>query len=399
MATMRDIAKAAGVSPATVSRVLNHDPTISVTTATKLRILNVAEELEYVKKNGRKASAKERLNIAIVDWYSEADLAEDPYYLYLMTAVEKYCASQNINTFRVVNVNGVYRNSVDLKVDGMIAIGRFLISEVEQLSKITSNIIFLDSSPDEERFDSIMVNTKLGTKQALDYLFSLGHRKIAFIGGEVVGNNREKTLDSRKDICLYARSSNRCRIWFEEADYLTEGSRMTQELQIGIRICRRRFLRRMIMSRPGFNNLSMNGIKVPSQISLVGSNLASQTLNPPLTTVNIPIDYIRGGHRPLQKYRSNSSKYPEHVCIDAVENSQKLCRTQNEFLKNNRKFGAFLKVSRGCNKEFAFVCPSAKRISQNFKKQNDKNSKYSGYRSKSKRSRRIFLRAHRSISG
>jgi len=40
--------------------------------------------------------------------------------------------------------------------------------------------------------------------------------------------------------------------------------------------------------------LSMNGIKVPSQISLVGfNNLASvKFLNPPLTTVNIPIDYI-----------------------------------------------------------------------------------------------------------
>ena len=299
MATMRDIAKAAGVSPATVSRVLNHDPTISVTTATKLRILNVAEELEYVKKNGRKASAKERLNIAIVDWYSEADLAEDPYYLYLMTAVEKYCASQNINTFRVVNVNGVYLNSVDLKVDGMIAIGRFLISEVEQLSKITSNIIFLDSSPDEERFDSIMVNTKLGTKQALDYLFSLGHRKIAFIGGEVVGNNREKTLDSRKDMLVSYMRDHQIDVSdlvFEGSRLsFTEGSRMTQEL-----LNRHKDLPTAIFAANDnvatgvLTTLSMNGIKVPSQISLVGfNNLASvKFLNPPLTTVNIPIDYI-----------------------------------------------------------------------------------------------------------
>lgn len=299
MATIRDIAKGAGVSPATVSRVLNHDPTISVTTATKLRILDVAEELEYVKKNGRKSSTKERLNIAIVDWYSEADLAEDPYYLYLMTAVEKYCASQNINTFRVVNVNGVYLNSVDLKVDGMIAIGRFLISEVEQLSKITSNIIFLDSSPDEARFDSIMVNTKLGTKQALDYLFSLGHRKIAFIGGEVVGNNREKTLDSRKDMFVsYMRDHQMdvSDLVFEGSRLsFAEGSRMTQEL-----LNRHKDLPTAIFAANDnvatgvLTTLSMNGIKVPSQISLVGfNNLASvKFLNPPLTTVNIPIDYI-----------------------------------------------------------------------------------------------------------
>ena len=54
MATIRDIAKAAGVSPATVSRVLNHDPTISVGVDTKLRIFDVAEELEYVTPKDRR---------------------------------------------------------------------------------------------------------------------------------------------------------------------------------------------------------------------------------------------------------------------------------------------------------------------------------------------------------
>ena len=54
MATIRDIAKTAGVSPATVSRVLNHDPTISVGVDTKLRIFDIAEELEYVVPRERR---------------------------------------------------------------------------------------------------------------------------------------------------------------------------------------------------------------------------------------------------------------------------------------------------------------------------------------------------------
>ena len=49
MATIKDIAKQAQVSPTTVSRVLNYDKTLSVSDETKQRIFEVAEELNYTK--------------------------------------------------------------------------------------------------------------------------------------------------------------------------------------------------------------------------------------------------------------------------------------------------------------------------------------------------------------
>lgn len=49
MPTIRDIARKANVSPATVSRVLNGDPTINVQAKTKRRIFEVAEDLAYTK--------------------------------------------------------------------------------------------------------------------------------------------------------------------------------------------------------------------------------------------------------------------------------------------------------------------------------------------------------------
>ena len=62
MATIKDIAERAQVSPATVSRVLNYDETMSVSIETRNRIFQVAEELNYVKyksknkKNNSKSS-------------------------------------------------------------------------------------------------------------------------------------------------------------------------------------------------------------------------------------------------------------------------------------------------------------------------------------------------------
>ena len=56
MATIKDIANLAGVSPATVSRVLNYDETLSVSEKTRKKILLTAEKLEY--RNNRKKIIK-----------------------------------------------------------------------------------------------------------------------------------------------------------------------------------------------------------------------------------------------------------------------------------------------------------------------------------------------------
>ena len=58
MATIKDIAAKADVSITTVSRILNHDDTLSVSDETKLRVLVAAEELEYVTLRQRKTKTK-----------------------------------------------------------------------------------------------------------------------------------------------------------------------------------------------------------------------------------------------------------------------------------------------------------------------------------------------------
>ena len=61
MATIKDIAAKAGVSIATVSRVLNHDETLTVQEETKKRIFEAAEQLEYTLKVQKKRKKKPNL--------------------------------------------------------------------------------------------------------------------------------------------------------------------------------------------------------------------------------------------------------------------------------------------------------------------------------------------------
>ena len=68
MATIKDIAARAGVSIATVSRVLNHDETLNAQEETKQRIMEIAEELEYEVRVQKKR--KKKLKIGVFCSYS-----------------------------------------------------------------------------------------------------------------------------------------------------------------------------------------------------------------------------------------------------------------------------------------------------------------------------------------
>lgn len=302
MATINDIAKVAGVSPGTVSRVLNHDTTLSVGVDTKLRILSVAEELEYLSPKERKKKKLKkgpRYNIAIVDWYVATALVEDPYYLHLMTTMEKYLTRHDINSFKLVSMDGEYVSTVDSEPDGIIAIGRFDEEQVNKLEKISKNIVFLDSCPNAAKFDSILVNTELGTTQALEYFLSQGHTEIGFIGGKVIADIgmdlTEDSLDKRKSSFISYLS----RKGLYKAEYLFEGEKLSY--QEGTRLCDKLLTLETLpsailcandtMATGVISRLQENGIKIPEDISIIGFNDISNVkfLNPPLTSVKIPL--------------------------------------------------------------------------------------------------------------
>ena len=88
MATIKDIALQAGVSSATVSRILNQDETLNVPLETKQLVLETAKALNYQKKAKK---SKNMISIGIIEWYSLQQEMNDPYYLTIRKGVEDYC--------------------------------------------------------------------------------------------------------------------------------------------------------------------------------------------------------------------------------------------------------------------------------------------------------------------
>jgi len=194
MATIKDIAQLAGVSIATVSRVLNYDTTLSVGDETKKRIFEAAEELAYKKKQVRK---QESGKIALLQWYTEKEELEDLYYMSIRLGVENRCRHLGVHMVKYFQDN--YEVLKDDEIQGLIAIGKFSNKQVKDLFSITKNIVFVDSSPDEERFDSIVIDFEKATEKVLQHFVEKGHKEIGYIGGREGFKDKSSIIEDQRE--------------------------------------------------------------------------------------------------------------------------------------------------------------------------------------------------------
>lgn len=200
MATIKDIANQAGVSSATVSRVLNYDESLSVSDEKRKLILEIAEALSYVPPRQRNQAGKNSMRIGLAHWYDAKQELEDPYYMSIRVGIEMACNQENIELIKIYK-NETSDYSAMGTVDGIIAIGKFLSFEVEALVALCPQVVFVDSSPDELRFDSVLIDFDTAVKKALNHLAELGHKVIAYLGGrEALGHENVMLIDSRESI-------------------------------------------------------------------------------------------------------------------------------------------------------------------------------------------------------
>ncbi|MDO5028620.1 MAG: LacI family DNA-binding transcriptional regulator [Bacillota bacterium] len=195
MTTIKDIAKITGFSPATISRVLNEDESISVKDSTRQEILKVAEDLAYVSK---KKFLKKEETIGVVQWISSDAEIEDPYYSSLRLAVESFFVKEKIPTkiYYKENFEEIFQ---DKNILGLVCLGKFSLDQAHDFYKVSKNLVFVDFNPDEKHFHSVVPDLKGATEDLLAYLKEMGHREIGFIGGrERLGKTNSLFIDIRE---------------------------------------------------------------------------------------------------------------------------------------------------------------------------------------------------------
>lgn len=308
MVTLKNLSEITGYSIATISRVLNNDKTLRASEETKKIIKTVAKTSGYKtlqsKKNKQKikSSLYNRCCLGIVEPSNIQEHIQDPYYLYLKGFVEQECFNKKIETVKIQynTKSKKYNFFPNKKVDGIITIGHFSVKEIDDMKKITKNIVFLDCAPHDGNYSSVIVDLKLGLKRGVDYLISCGHKNICFAGPKTAPNIfKELEFEIKRVAFLeYIKEKN-----ISENCSLLECERSTESAHENTKL----FIEKNIKNLPTvflavnesvalgiLNALKEKNIKVPEEISVLSYNntIFSAFITPPLSSISIDSEYM-----------------------------------------------------------------------------------------------------------
>ena len=289
---IKDIARLAGVSTATVSHVLNK--TRFVTDETKRRVLTAIEKVGYTPNiHARNLASGQSRTLGLII----SDIT-NPFFPDLVKSIQEKSLELGYDVI-VLNTNYEPERDVpyvqrllELQVRGvMILTTEMDMSVIERLSSRRIAVAFLDIGRVGPHTSNIRVDYEHGVHEAVEHLLQLGHRQIAFISGPV----HFKSAEFRRSAFISTMKQHRSSLHTEpvifEGDFkLESGEQAVKELlaqkprPTGI------IAANDLMAIGALRELSRAGLRVPQEISVIGFDdiwLAKLT-EPPLTTVMIP---------------------------------------------------------------------------------------------------------------
>lgn len=292
MATIKDIAAKAGVSPATVSRVLNYDPELSVGPDTKQRIFEVAEALNYTKH--KKKQKVENQVFRLIQWYDSEEELADLYYLAIRLGIEQKAEELKV---RLLKEN--LEELSDEQADGIIALGKFDAQQVKSLQKMNEPLLLVDFDGMPYGQDSLVVDFRQAVDLVLDHFVKTGHEKIGLLSGiEFTKGNRNQIEDPRK--AFFQQRLQQLRLFdphlMVAGAFTVNGGYQAMKtfLAEAEELPTALFASSDALGVGALRAIQEAGLRVPEDISVIGFNDVSvaKYVSPPLATVHVPTEWM-----------------------------------------------------------------------------------------------------------
>lgn len=182
MATLKDLSEYTGYSIATISRILNNDPSMSASDETRKRVMQAAEELNYAATKSKKGrNQKNVLNIGVV-FACPFEWRREEFEKAWLECVDKVCSNAKISWVKIeMGVSSIHELK-EMSLDGILAIGVFQEPQINWIFHINQNVVFMDASADEVHYDTVVINSHAGMAQAIEHLMEYGHQNIGYFG-------------------------------------------------------------------------------------------------------------------------------------------------------------------------------------------------------------------------
>ncbi len=296
--SIRDIAQAAGVSHATVSRALHQSPLISV--EMRARIQQLAREMGYTPNAiAQSLKCRQTQCIGLV-----VTSIADPFFGPIVRGIDEVAQQSRISVLLSVGNNDPERELQAIetfhrrRVDGVIsAAARISGPRVEHLADLGIPTVWINRQADSSPglLHSVEVDDCRGARQAVSHLIELGHEMIGYLGtGSRPRSNRRRLDGYRQALLSAGREAPDC--WVRVAprelghhsnDVAAGRSLLPGLLDEGVTAV---FCYNDMMAVGALMACRDLGIAVPANLSLVGFDDIdlAQYVDPPLTTVHQP---------------------------------------------------------------------------------------------------------------
>ncbi len=322
--TIKDVAEAAGVSPATVSRVFNGYTDISA--ETKEKIIEIAKEMNYLPNAAaRSLSSKKQITLGLV--LNDLEISrKNTMVMEVLTGVYNYTEEENIDfvflaTSTIKQNKKSFREFINEKgISGAVVQGLKMNDPYfKEIESANFPVALIDMVALGENVCNISIDNEKASEEAVQALIHHGHSHIGMINGRreaYVSVEREagyiqalkkNNIDLNQEYVQYANFSEKISVEITR-DLLTNNPEITAL-----------FCASDLMAIGAMKAISELGLTVPEDISIIGFDdiVLNEFLTPKLSSVSQNMEIIgyeaaRRTHQMIQGKEVDKQVYIQH---------------------------------------------------------------------------------------
>ena len=291
--TMREVAKKAGVSLATVSRVLNN--TQYIAEETRQRVLETVREFNYFKNvhARRLATGRSDLFGLVI-----SEIA-NPYFPEIIRGYQAMAWNRGFDVlicnteYDRERTKAVMRKLRESDVRGVAIVTSSVDkSMTSELTAAAIPVVLCNSEPASKLVGNISIKYEHGLKKAIEHVVELGHRRSAVIAGPA-DNRTAVTIKDALVSGLTARGMKP--VCVLESDYRVDaGASAVREILSRREIPTVLFCGNDLIAMGAMSALEESGARVPEDVSVIGIDdiFFAYLARPPLTTISVPREQL-----------------------------------------------------------------------------------------------------------
>ncbi len=288
-ATIKDIAKVAGVSKSTVSRVLTNSGRFSE--ESKKKVLEAAEKLKYTKNAlARAMKTKETKNLGLIVYQKHKPILSHPFYAPVIEAIVENSMKLGYSII-IATDQDIKGSSAELllekRVDGIIFASFIDPSIIIKYKNQRMPLVLVNNSVDFPGVSYVKFNNFMGAYEAVTHLISKKHTDIGFISGPLTHRSYKERyygyLSALKDNGIKVEKKVRV-----GNSTLSEGNRLMTQLLNSPQAPTAVFASNDMMAIGAIKAIKSNKLAIPEDIAIIGfDNIEhGKLIDPSLSTID-----------------------------------------------------------------------------------------------------------------